>query len=246
MACIVYVTTNLVNGKKYLGKHNGTISAYFGSGTLLKKAIHKYGKNSFLRTTIAECATDQEAYDLEERLSRQWNVVSDPNWYNLRCGGEGSCSGSDHPDYGTTHSLARRLANSEAQKNSTAGRRHIQNLIALHTGKINSDEYKRKMSDSCRKSEKVQTHNKRLNEQLTSERRREITLRTMAARPELLDRLRETRNNRKGVPQTIEHINKRISALRGRKCSIITCPHCSISGGNSVMRRWHFDNCKRK
>jgi hypothetical protein len=26
----------------------------------------------------------------------------------------------------------------------------------------------------------------------------------------------------------------------------ITCPHCDKEGGNSQMKRWHFDNCKFK
>jgi hypothetical protein len=26
----------------------------------------------------------------------------------------------------------------------------------------------------------------------------------------------------------------------------ITCPHCGLTGGNSVMKRWHMDNCKTK
>ena len=30
----------------------------------------------------------------------------------------------------------------------------------------------------------------------------------------------------------------------GRKYSIITCPHCLKSGGELMMKRWHFDNCK--
>jgi len=32
----------------------------------------------------------------------------------------------------------------------------------------------------------------------------------------------------------------------GFKRKIITCPHCSKSGGNSQITRWHFDNCKLK
>lgn len=32
----IYLTTNLINGKKYIGKHFGTIGdSYLGSGTLL-------------------------------------------------------------------------------------------------------------------------------------------------------------------------------------------------------------------
>jgi hypothetical protein len=30
----------------------------------------------------------------------------------------------------------------------------------------------------------------------------------------------------------------------GKKKNILTCPHCNKSGGNNVMGRWHFDNCR--
>lgn len=26
----------------------------------------------------------------------------------------------------------------------------------------------------------------------------------------------------------------------------ISCPHCKLIGGNNAMKRWHFDNCKKK
>lgn len=26
----------------------------------------------------------------------------------------------------------------------------------------------------------------------------------------------------------------------------ITCPHCHVSGGQSIMKRWHFERCKNK
>lgn len=29
-------------------------------------------------------------------------------------------------------------------------------------------------------------------------------------------------------------------------CQILTCPHCGIVGKGSVMKRWHFTNCKIK
>lgn len=44
----VYLTTNLVNNKKYIGQHYGEVTdSYIGSGSILKKAIEKYGKNNF-------------------------------------------------------------------------------------------------------------------------------------------------------------------------------------------------------
>jgi hypothetical protein len=100
MKSFVYITTNLINGKKYLGKHNGKHDDYLGSGTVLKDAIKKYGKENFEREIVKECLTDEAAYELEKQLSETWNVVSDPNWYNMRIGGEGFQSGELHPMFG--------------------------------------------------------------------------------------------------------------------------------------------------
>lgn len=35
-------------------------------------------------------------------------------------------------------------------------------------------------------------------------------------------------------------------ALTGRTRIVVECPHCSKSGGEGAMQRWHFDNCKVK
>ena len=44
---IIYKTTNLVNGKIYIGKDSKNNPNYLGSGNLLKKALIKYGKENF-------------------------------------------------------------------------------------------------------------------------------------------------------------------------------------------------------
>ncbi len=41
---IIYITTNLLNGKKYIGKDEKNNPSYLGSGKLLKLAINKHGK----------------------------------------------------------------------------------------------------------------------------------------------------------------------------------------------------------
>jgi hypothetical protein len=42
--------------------------------------------------------------------------------------------------------------------------------------------------------------------------------------------------NRKGIPS----LNKGVSRKK------ITCPHCGKEGGEGLMHRWHFENCKNK
>ena len=49
----IYITINLVNNKKYIGKHYGAIDDdYLGSGTLLKRAINKWRLNINLSFNI--------------------------------------------------------------------------------------------------------------------------------------------------------------------------------------------------
>ena len=48
----------------------------------------------------------------------------------------------------------------------------------------------------------------------------------------------------KGKTPSIETRQKLSDATKGIKHEIIGCPHCSMIGGKSAMKRWHFDNCK--
>lgn len=45
---IIYKTTNKINGKIYIGRYCGNRSSYLGSGSYLKRAIRKYGKDNFI------------------------------------------------------------------------------------------------------------------------------------------------------------------------------------------------------
>ena len=44
---IIYKTTNIINGKYYIGKDINNSSHYLGSGILLKKAIKKLRSNFY-------------------------------------------------------------------------------------------------------------------------------------------------------------------------------------------------------
>lgn len=90
MFYIVYETTNKINGKKYRGAHvcEQINDSYIGSGKLLKRAIEKYGFDSFERTVLVECKNVEEMF-LQEAIYVNADWVADPTTYNLKVGGEG-------------------------------------------------------------------------------------------------------------------------------------------------------------
>jgi len=83
----IYKITNRINGKWYIGKHNGSDPNYFGSGKLLKQAVEKYGKDNFERVVLEEVESDINAR--EQYWIHKTDAVSDPMSYNLAKGGEG-------------------------------------------------------------------------------------------------------------------------------------------------------------
>lgn len=87
----IYITTNLINGKKYLGqrKYDRNWERYLGSGVLIKQAIEKFGEENFKREIIAEAETRDELNQLEIKLIEEYGCITDDNWYNVHFGGVG-------------------------------------------------------------------------------------------------------------------------------------------------------------
>jgi len=87
MKHLVYKTTNLVNGKYYIGVHSCKCNPcrYLGSGVALKAAIRKYGRDSFKRQVLREFNTREDAFEYEALLVDS----SNPMCYNLSSGGLG-------------------------------------------------------------------------------------------------------------------------------------------------------------
>ena len=142
----IYLTENLVNGKKYVGSHHSTSfdSNYFGSGTLILRAIEKYGKNNFKTTILEKCNTEDRLREQEEYWIRYYNAVEDDSFYNLTysgfLGGSLGLIGEKHPWYGKHHTeeSKRKMRENHADYN---GENH-----PLY-GKHRSKETKQKISE---------------------------------------------------------------------------------------------------
>ena len=87
----IYVVTNKVNGKQYVGQHHydgeGIDCSYKGSGKLIKQAYDKYGTNNFTIDVLEYCS-DISLDELEIKWIQTLNTIS-PNGYNIRSGGYG-------------------------------------------------------------------------------------------------------------------------------------------------------------
>ena len=97
---IVYKTTNLVNGKIYIGRHiirnNNVNDGYLGSGDVFCRAVKKYGKENFKREEIEFCTfetvEDKEEFWIEYFDARNpkigYNVAKGGHWGGQKCSSE--------------------------------------------------------------------------------------------------------------------------------------------------------------
>lgn len=125
----VYITINLINNKKYIGKRMCHCKIeddqYLGSGKALQNAIRKYGKENFCKEILEVCDNHEHCNEREKYWIEFYNAVKDRNFYNIASGGDGGdtysglsqeelerikkiksekSSGKNNPRYGTTWS----------------------------------------------------------------------------------------------------------------------------------------------
>ena len=86
---IVYRTENTINKRFYYGvtKVEGrNFKTYLGSGKLLMQAIERYGKENFVRRTVKEFNSEQDALNFEALIVDQ-DFVDRRDCYNITLGG---------------------------------------------------------------------------------------------------------------------------------------------------------------
>lgn len=122
----VYITTNLVNNKKYLGfssmkKKNW--ETYLGSGKALKRAVLKYGESNFKREILQYFEKRDDAIAEERRLILENNCHLSDEWYNIATG-----------------------FTTQGFKGKTHSPETIEKMKQAHTGIVKSNDSKAKQS----------------------------------------------------------------------------------------------------
>src|SRR3990167_8711797 len=93
----VYLVTNTLNGKVYVGKTcqphvrwaQHVRSAKRGDEYLLQRAIRKYGEEAFAFQILASYAVEQEALDGEQGWIAEFRSSEVARGYNMTMGGDG-------------------------------------------------------------------------------------------------------------------------------------------------------------
>ena len=173
---IIYKTTNLLNGKSYVGQQSTNDEMYLGSGKILKLAIKKYGVENFKKEIIEECLTREELNKREIYWIKKLNPV-----YNIHEGGYGGYnkfavgankkkkgktweeiyspegletmrsierSGKNNSFYGKTHTEENKKLNAEqARKMHTGSKRSEASKLRSSIALKNSKKHKEAMND---------------------------------------------------------------------------------------------------
>jgi hypothetical protein len=180
----IYKTTNLVNGKIYIGYHasdNIEKDTYLGSGHLLKRAIEKHGKKNFKREILFEFDSQEEATTKEREIVNE-EFIEREDTYNLCLGGfGGGLPGELNPFWGKTHS-------DETKKL----------LSEKFTGRELTEEWKQNISKGVNESEKFQTaiHSKeraqKLSESLRNSEAHKAAMKSESRSKNISDALRSS------------------------------------------------------
>lgn len=127
----IYKLTDIRNGMRYIGQHNGNNKNYFTGGTIACNIRKKFGKKVFKREVIVEGDFNQLLLDELERHYIRLHATKKPFGYNLTDGGrDGQGSGHAH----TNESKKKiSVANLGKKKSKT----HRERLSASKMGKVN-------------------------------------------------------------------------------------------------------------
>ena len=168
----IYKTTNLLNEKYYIGKHQTTDlnDGYMGSGKLLNLAIAKYGVENFKKEILFVFDNELDMNEKEKEL-----VVINEQTYNLCPGGQGgfgyinknrlwdtekhSKAASSNRKIGTKKSQELAKTNKEWNEKRIAKIKKSHpstkdNWVPTFLGKHHTKEHKNKMSEIMRLKQK--------------------------------------------------------------------------------------------
>ena len=146
----IYLITNTINGKKYIGKcerpaHKST--KYMGSGTYIQSAINKYGIENFTKELIEENLSKETICEREKYWIKKLNTKSEFG-YNLTDGGDGVINVTDEVRKKISEKNKKLVGELNSRYGAKLTEEHKEILRISNLGKTVSEETKKKISNS--------------------------------------------------------------------------------------------------
>lgn len=147
---VIYITTNLINGKKYIGRDSKNDPTYLGSGHALMRAMKKYGRHNFKKEIIEECVSFDELEKREEYWLNYYDAGRSEQFYNMHNHSSGGALGmnitSETRKKLRDFNLGKKLS-IETRKKMSESRQGDKNHFF---GKTHSEESRKKIKEARR------------------------------------------------------------------------------------------------
>jgi group I intron endonuclease len=173
---VIYKIKNKINNKIYVGKSLEDDPEYFGSGISIKRAIEKYGKDSFEKEIIERCEKLETLNEREKYWIREYKSTDRKIGYNLAEGGNGGNTRKGYSEMELLNyqkKLSESVLNSEKYKLFVDDRRgkkrpeHSKKLKELYeTGKIKPWNLGVKTSEETKKKISKKNKGKKFSEEI--------------------------------------------------------------------------------
>lgn len=163
----IYLTTNKINNKKYIGQHRSSNfnPKYLGSGILLKEAIQKYGKENFTCEILSECESEQELNEKEIYYIKFYDAVSDNLYYNIAKGGLGhTATPWNKGKYGVYVPTEKQLKALEFGRHLPASDKQKERLSKRRKGIQVSEQTRQKLREAGKKAKLTEDGRRRKSE----------------------------------------------------------------------------------
>ena len=151
----IYMFTNRINGKRYIGQHIGNEidENYFGSGCIFKNAKDKYGLENFKFEILAICDTKDDLDNAEKYFIgfKYYSFANTQRGYNIAIGGDGGNAFAGKTEE-EMNEIRKKI--SEAHKRENLSEETKKKMSKAQKGKKISEEHKRKISQAM-KGEKL-------------------------------------------------------------------------------------------
>ena len=212
----LYIKQHSITKKKYFGKTTRDPYKYNGSGVYWTNHINEHGKEHIVTLWVSELYHDTSIVDVALKFSSDNDIVNSKEWANLEP--ENGLNG------GSKRSEESKTKQSASRKGKKLGPYKKSGKPRSDKGKPKSEEHKANM----RKSEEQKANMKGRVSPNKDKKRSEEQKANQSVRQTGKKHKPHKPNKNKGEPQPQ-----------------ITCPHCCKTGGNSNMKRWHFDKCAK-